>query len=509
MGSWLQVFWQLQKHLPAGDTVALYAADSENYDRLLRMQPGLAAIPTLKEWEITRAARTHTADINRLEALQSQLGLTLWHALLADRRVFFGPLSKVRQDYRSRYTEDQMLGLLDLAAQCIGTFLEEQRPDAVLGFSMATFGDYLFERLAKQRGIAYGQLKSTKIDNNVALLDSGIEIAAVLRQAVANKQPAAAQVNKYVEEARAKGVRYEGGIKLSRQATAKKLIGAPKHLAAAAFHSFRRSRSSVHRSDSHLVPLIRAAWYNGVVHPVRTFQLANSLPLKGVDQIGELGRFAFYPMHFEPEVSLQVFGRPYQNQIELIRTLALSMPVGMKLVVKEHPRSLGFRKASYYRKLLDIPNVRLADPFMPSIEIVRRAQLVCVVSGTIGLEAAIHRKPVLVFGRTPYTLLPDTMVQQAGDLNNLERQVRDMLSEHRHDEEALKNYLSAMVSVSLPVNLYTGMLGKTGRHQGDHKPSDADAEYGRLADFVRSRLLEPVYRVSDVDLPFGKSAEKK
>ena len=32
-------------------------------------------------------------------------------------------------------------------------------------------------------------------------------------------------------------------------------------------------------------------------------------------------KYCFYPMHFEPEIALQLYARPIQNQIEIIRTI--------------------------------------------------------------------------------------------------------------------------------------------------------------------------------------------
>ena len=91
----------------------------------------------------------------------------------------------------------------------------------------------------------------------------------------------------------------------------------------------------------------------------------------------------------------------------------------MILVVKEHPRSAGVRPLSYYKKLLEIPNVVLVEPSASSHELVRKANLVTVITGNIGLEAAVLGKPVIVFGETDYLALPDIMVKKCHDLYEL------------------------------------------------------------------------------------------
>ena len=54
--------------------------------------------------------------------------------------------------------------------------------------------------------------------------------------------------------------------------------------------------------------------------------------------------YAFFPLHTEPEVTLLVYSKPYMNQIEAIRLISHNLPIGMKLIVKEHPWNIGKRK---------------------------------------------------------------------------------------------------------------------------------------------------------------------
>jgi hypothetical protein len=492
-GSSLRVFWHISQHLGIEHECALYVSNSATYTRLVAKLPAIAAVPTLKEWKITAEARTAKPDIARLKTLQTETPSSLWHSLLADRRVFFGSLCKARQDYRSRYSEEEMLALLDVASRRIDAFLEAERPDMVLGFGCATFGDYLFELLARRRCILVGQLKATKIDNHVALMDTGIGPSQALNKAHRAMNPIPetlqSQVACYLKNVRRQGVKYEGAILFGRDRMLAKLRSAPRQLVAAYLTDRARRRIPEQFDDPHIPKSLPTAWYTHVVHPLRTFRLGRRLPLLGPEAVADLSHFVFYPMHFEPEVSLQVFGRPFQNQIEVIRTLALNLPVGTQLLVKEHPRSLGFRKESYYRKLLEIPNVRLADPFIPTIGIVRRAKLICVISGSVGLEAAIVGKPVLVLGCTPYTLLPKSMVQQAGDLNLIDTQIKELIDGYKLDDASLERYLAALLSISVPVNLYTKMLGKSDRYADPADQRSVDEEYRRLGDLIRTRLV--------------------
>ena len=100
-------------------------------------------------------------------------------------------------------------------------------------------------------------------------------------------------------------------------------------------------------------------------------------------------RYVFFQLHTEPEVSLLVYGRPYVNQIEIVRMLAMSLPVDMVLVVKEHPWMVGKRSLSAYQKMLDIPRVKFAAPALEARTLVKQADLIAVVTGSVALEAAM------------------------------------------------------------------------------------------------------------------------
>jgi UDP-N-acetylglucosamine 2-epimerase len=97
------------------------------------------------------------------------------------------------------------------------------------------------------------------------------------------------------------------------------------------------------------------------------------------------------------------------NLFELIRQVAISLPSGMSLVVKEHPIMLGRRTKKYYEKLKSLPNVKLINPNILTNDVInnKNCELVTVVSGTSGFEAALLGKKVIQFSDSFYKLLPN------------------------------------------------------------------------------------------------------
>ena len=135
-----------------------------------------------------------------------------------------------------------------------------------------------------------------------------------------------------------------------------------------------------------------------------------------------------FPLHTEPEVSIQILGRPYhKDQIELLRNLAASLPFGMRLLVKEHPRSVGMRSQSFYEKLKQIPNLFFIDQNVNSMKIVKKSKFTAVISSTIGLEAIILGKPVLVLGFPKYGDLFENGIVRCYNLFSLAADIKDVL----------------------------------------------------------------------------------
>ena len=477
MGKSLEIFVNLldlfQESTPV-DSVGLYVADSQFFKAYSKKHPFLKdeRIKVLKEWEITGSGKIARPDWKRIERYEQEIGdPTLWNVLMADRRIFFGRYCKYKQDYASRFNYEQMVSILDEALCRIDEFITLINPDLIIGFGTATFGDYLFYLFASARKIPYLQLKSTKIGNYVALNDSAVGLSSHIEKAYFDREKLTeeicGQARQYLDSVDQKGVRYEGAILSGPSLMRRRLMKAPVNIFKGFCGELIMSLDREIRQDNHLPGSFIPSLHYNLFQPLKAISVENRLKRKGKylprKSLPEVGDFVFYPLHFEPEVSLQVFGRAYQNQIELVRNIAESVPVGTKVVVKEHPRSLGFRPYAYYRKLLEIPNVYLVDLFIPAIEIVHHAKLVAVVSGTIGFEAAICKKPVISFGQVVYNVLPDTMVKHVADLNNLGCEIQDLLNHYTYDFEALKNYVGAIITGSVPVDLYTVLFSKSGR----------------------------------------------
>ncbi len=113
-------------------------------------------------------------------------------------------------------------------------------------------------------------------------------------------------------------------------------------------------------------------------------------------------RYLLYPLHYHPESSTSIHCGSYLNELDVIRNIAFNLPEKLKLYVKDHPSAWGYPELSFYKKLKDMPNVDLVSPAAPTKELIKHAQAIITLTSTVGYEALLMGKPVILFGSTFY-----------------------------------------------------------------------------------------------------------
>jgi len=128
--------------------------------------------------------------------------------------------------------------------------------------------------------------------------------------------------------------------------------------------------------------------------------------------------FVYFPLHYEPERTILIPAPYFTNQLEVITSIAKSLPVKYKLYVKDHPlmRTAGWRNTKFYKDILELPNVELIHPSTSNEELIKNCSLVVTIAGTTGMEAAFYQKPSIVFADTIYS----NYIPSVNRLKNLE-----------------------------------------------------------------------------------------
>lgn len=118
------------------------------------------------------------------------------------------------------------------------------------------------------------------------------------------------------------------------------------------------------------------------------------------------GKYIVYTLHKQPEASIDVLGRYYSDQKEIISNIYSVLPCGWKLFVKEHTNAIGDRDKAFYKYLLSMNDVVLIDEKLDSHDLIKNSQCVFTVSGTIAYEAALVGVPSFTFSECFFNLYP-------------------------------------------------------------------------------------------------------
>jgi hypothetical protein len=411
-----------------------------------------------------------------------------------------GPDCTYTQDYRRRFSDEQLLTILQKSLEEVERLFDELKPDLVVGFICVTILDYLVYLFARSRGVRYLNLRPTRIGDRVTFASTINDPSPELADSnaainISRKSVYLDEARQYLHRVREEHGRYEGVIRPSDKPALKfnahRLLKIGDVMSGLKdYYEFRRG---IPYLDNHVPNPLRTRYFSMFRTPRLAKQVRSFLQSKYMDEEQLKGmHYVFFPLHTEPEVSLLVYGRPYLNQTEIIRMLAISLPVNTVLVVKEHPWMVGKRSLSAYEKMLNIPRVRLADPRLEARVLVKQADLVAVVTGSVGLEAAILGKPVLTFGDCPFNLLPN--VSRCEDPRRLQSLIREILQRPCDDEGALESYVSAVYETSASVCLYSVLLKRKNVH-AERNATSYQEEINKLSCYLASCLTKDAVQV--------------
>lgn len=184
------------------------------------------------------------------------------------------------------------------------------------------------------------------------------------------------------------------------------------------------------------------------------WRLKRSFYLKTLkwDQTLTDSRFCFFPLHVQPEMSTMTYAPFYLDQLTIIENVAKSLPVDMRLVVKEHPSMIGKRGKGYYERLKQIPNVLLISPAMDSHALIKKSSFVFTITGTAGLEGLLFGKNVISLGSVYWSKCP-LIINGKSVAPTLWRDLVQRALTQAPDDETLVQFLATILE-----NSYEGVF---------------------------------------------------
>lgn len=210
--------------------------------------------------------------------------------------------------------------------------------------------------------------------------------------------------------------------------------------------------------------------------------------------------YVYMPLHLIPESTTFSMAPFWINELTTIEIVSKSIPAGWRLYVKEHQAMLGERSMEFYKKVRNIPNVRLVrfnyyDDPKPWIE---NARAVITITGTSAYEAALLGKPAFVFGDVPFAVIKGvTRIRAIEDLPQMFRDIRNVKDMDNIKECAA--YIKAVKNVGKSVDL-ENIMNKAYWHLTQGKELDED--FWKEIENLRS-FFEDAYEHAEERLKLG------
>lgn len=113
--------------------------------------------------------------------------------------------------------------------------------------------------------------------------------------------------------------------------------------------------------------------------------------------------YFYFPFHVQLDYALTVRSPEYLDQLGLVEKILQVLPVGAKLVVKEHPASIGGLDRYRLNRLLKNENCLLLHPSFNSYDVIKNSKGVITINSKVGAEALVCGKSVFAFGKCFYS----------------------------------------------------------------------------------------------------------
>lgn len=130
--------------------------------------------------------------------------------------------------------------------------------------------------------------------------------------------------------------------------------------------------------------------------------------------------FIFLALHMQPEMTTSPLAGQFVYQDLIIELLDYYLPENIKIYIKEHPAQTNVgRNVSFYDKFYNRSRIKFIKSNYNSRELADNSLAVVTCTGSIGWEALIRCKPVIMFGNYFYQNAPGCFtVKSKKDLQN-------------------------------------------------------------------------------------------
>jgi hypothetical protein len=323
-------------------------------------------------------------DMEYLKHFEQKYGINIWKIAYAERYFFlYNPYHK--------FTDVEILSLLEQECKLFEKILDDIQPDILVIKPTDYHQNYLLHQICKARGIRILTYGGTRFECR-AMISEDLDIMDNLEITKSKGEKTT------LEELQQALKKYYHRHSENHDSLFQRIRCGLEFLIFVCNNNYRRFYANRGRTRIKVL-------YNELLFLLKRYVRECYVNKYSIKSLEKNQLFIYFPLHLEPERELLIAAPFYTNQLEVIVSIAKSLPVEYKLYVKDHPkmREFGWRETSYYKKIINLPNVKLVHHSVSNYELLKNCSMVITIGGTAGLEAAFYGKPTIVFRDTIYS----------------------------------------------------------------------------------------------------------
>lgn len=150
-------------------------------------------------------------------------------------------------------------------------------------------------------------------------------------------------------------------------------------------------------------PINLLQFWHGFTQRLRIIQLEKFYKKRCCKKMPD--RFVLFTPNYQPEATTQPSAGYYSSIIVCLLSLRAKLPPDTVILFKEHNSCFDlrneaylFRSKNFYKKILEVNNVRFAPANISPAELIEKSILVVTQTSTIALEASLKKKITITFG---------------------------------------------------------------------------------------------------------------
>lgn len=383
--------------------------------------------------------KKNSYDLKLLKEYEQKYTLDIWLDIYSER--FF---HKHRTHFH-KFTKDEILSIVFHSIQFFISSLETIKPDLII---MQTAGEnianFLLYQIAKKIGIKVLMINAIHIHNKVVLSDNLIsrEISDEFTKILPTFTNSESLYNsKFIQnQSLAETIKIQSSFSFDNSNFSQKM----KHY----FKRLSNDPEPIYQNVGKTKSKMLKTKYDSHFETKKREQFLHEHSIKQIED----KNFIYFPLHTEPEAKILSTSPFYSNQIGVIENIARSIQIDQILYVKEHPgqKSKLWRSIEDYKKIIELPNVKLVHPTFNSQELISKSVAVISITGSTGFEALFYKKPVILFSDEYYDVL--SMVKKVENITQLPNIIKNHLKNFKFNNIELNALMTAIntQSISLP-----------------------------------------------------------